>query len=434
MLSVGMVVVSYGSARWLPECFDSLLEAVAAYPGPTRLALVENNPDPAVLKATRQAITPYLARGVEYWPAPTNLGYGGGANWGWEQLGPTDLQIVLNPDMRFRADWLRAFVKPFERDLKIGIVGCKLLTGEGLIQHAGGILGRGSALGLHFGYGEPDDGRWDEAGAVEFVTGAALGIRSDLNRQLGSFDPAFFPGYYEDVDLCWRARQAGYTVWYEAGAVAWHYEGAAFGRGYDYYRVSHRNRLRFVLKNFGSRRLLQEFLPTERLRLRGQLDQYDRRASANLYRLAARSFVARLENKEKIPPLKPSPLDDNNFDFNPSDQTSAAQAERLTAHLGEVKAGWLVEEKPFRSRLPFVARLRERFNSISTRWYVQPILAQQVEFNAAVARALEDLGRLTLGQESASEMQTTVLAQRLLDLENRLSRIEILLEKLTQNS
>ncbi len=104
--------------------------------------------------------------------------------------------------------------------------------------------------------------------------------------------------------------------------------------------------------------------------------------------------------------------------------------ERLTRRIGEVKERWLIKEQPFRSRLPFVASLRSRFNSISTRWYVQPLLAQQVEFNGAVSRALEDLGKLTVGSEAASDAQAAILAARMLGLEARLERIEKLLEEL----
>jgi hypothetical protein len=107
---------------------------------------------------------------------------------------------------------------------------------------------------------------------------------------------------------------------------------------------------------------------------------------------------------------------------------------RLTERVAEVKDRWLVEEKPFRSRLPFVAALRERINSLSTKWYVKPILAQQVEYNAAVSRAIEDLGNLVTGKVVADDLEAAALTSRLTALEERLARIESLLEKLTQKN
>lgn len=448
MLSVAIVVVSYGSYQFLPTCLRTLFENTATYPQ-ARVVLVENKQDEQARKETQQVAQPFLARGLQLLLARENLGYGGGANLGWQQLGgEADVYIVLNPDMEFPADWLRQFIAPFEQDAAIGIVGCKLRNADGTIQHAGGLLRHGLALGLHFGYGEPDDGRWNESCEVEFVTGAALGLRRQAYEELGGFDPAYFPGYYEDVDLCWRARAAGYKVWYEAGAIAYHYEGGTFGREARYYLPLHRNRLRFVLKYFSTSALLSEFLPSERARLQGTLADLDRRASAAVYRAAARSFEAALEktrqgepmagiNKEKSRQAKQKgakAFEDvfSSYDtgLESLDTQEAALAARLSGHMREVKERWLVEEKPFRSKLPLVATLRERFNSISTRWYVKPILAQQVEFNGAVSRSIEDLGKLTLGNVAAEQLQTATLSARLLALESRLERIEALLEKL----
>ncbi|HEX2912728.1 MAG TPA: hypothetical protein VH186_18125 [Chloroflexia bacterium] len=120
--------------------------------------------------------------------------------------------------------------------------------------------------------------------------------------------------------------------------------------------------------------------------------------------------------------------------YNPALEDEAAEktalSKRLLDQAAEVKSRWLVEEKPFKSGLPFVASVRERFNSISTRWYVKPILAQQVEFNAAVSRSIEDLTQIVTGSTASQDMQTALLSARLIELENRLENIENLLEKL----
>jgi GT2 family glycosyltransferase len=439
VLPVSIVVVSYGSAGFLTECLGSLLKNCAAY-GPARVALVENHQDPAQVKKTRQTVTPFLKKGLQFWTAPANLGYGAAANWGWSRLGSSAINIVLNPDMSFPAGWLTAFVRPFEQDSQVGVVGCKLLTAQGDIQHAGGLIRRDLALAEHFGAGEPDDGRWDESCPVEFVTGAALGVRADLADRLAGFDPAFFPGYYEDVDLCQRVRQAGYKVWYEAAAVAYHYQGGTFGRGLSYYLTLHRNRLRYIFKHFSTYQLLNELLPAEKRRQQGTLDALDRQASILVYRAAAHSYIRPLsrekssQSQEKPTDLKKKEISVQVDLYDQSLEDPSAEnvalSRQIMQDLDEVKQSWLVEEKPFRSRLPFVASLRERFNSISTRWYIKPILAQQVEYNAAVARAIEDLGKLAASSQPVRDLQVATLSERMLSLEKRLERIEILLEKL----
>lgn len=446
MLSVGIVVVSYGSADFLVGCFSSLLASVAAYgPDRVRIALVENHQDPAQVERSRRAVEPFLGQGVQFWPSPSNLGYGGGANYGWSRL-DGEVKIVLNPDMRFPVAWLTAFVRPFEQNQEIGIVGCKLLDSEGRIQHAGGLVRRDLVLAEHFGTGEPDDGRWDASCPVEFVTGAALGIRQPLFEQTGGFDPAFFPGYFEDVDLCRRVRSLGYEVWYEGQAVAVHFEGGAFGRGLNYYQTLHRNRLRYVFKHLSTRQLLTQTLPAETRRQHRTMDDRDRQATATVYRTAARSYFGVLsggapalsQEKEKKVVLKkkepPAPPDVYDTSLEDAFAGSAAVSRQIMERVSEVKSGWLVEEKPFRSRLPLVASLRERFNSISTRWYVKPILAQQVEYNAAVARAIEDLGKQVAASVPSHDLEVAVLSERMLALESRLERIENLLEKLADSN
>lgn len=68
---------------------------------------------------------------------------------------------------------------------------------------------------------------------------------------------------------------------------------------------------------------------------------------------------------------------------------------QLQQGLSELASLYAVQERPFSSNLPvigpLIARFRDLFNRISTRWYVQPLVEQQVRFNAAVLPVLQDL-------------------------------------------
>ncbi|NWJ44953.1 MAG: glycosyltransferase family 2 protein [Chloroflexi bacterium] len=408
--TLAIVIVSYDSAADLPECLKTLLENCEAYPAQTQVAVVENG-DKAAQQRTHNTIKPFLKSNLKWLPAPENLGYGGGANYGWEHL-EGELYIVLNPDMSFPVGWLQKFVAPFDKNPEIGIAGCKLLTRDGKIQHAGGLIIHGSLLGIHFGYREEDDGRWDESVAVDFVTGAALAVRREIVQALGGFDPAFHPGYFEDVDLCLRARKLGWKIWYEASAVAWHYEGTSFGRKSSYYELLHRNRLHLARKHLDTHQFFTEFIASESKRIAITPPSLDLSASIKIYQALAHSWQVK-DNKDEII------VDDQN-----------PVLERLPSRLSDVKKGWLVEEKSFSSRLPFVAKFRERFNNISTRWYVKPILQQQVDYNATVARAIEDLGQVVLAHETTQNIALAAIAERFTGVEERLNRIEEMLAKL----
>jgi len=68
---------------------------------------------------------------------------------------------------------------------------------------------------------------------------------------------------------------------------------------------------------------------------------------------------------------------------------------QLEKHLADLDALYAVREQPFRSQLPLIGPLvawfRERWNRIATKWYVQPMLEQQVRFNTVVVKALQEL-------------------------------------------
>jgi GT2 family glycosyltransferase len=71
------------------------------------------------------------------------------------------------------------------------------------------------------GQGQRDDGSFDTEEEVFSASGTACLWRADAFRSLGAFDNSFF-GYYEDVDLGFRARRAGYECWYAPLAVVVH--------------------------------------------------------------------------------------------------------------------------------------------------------------------------------------------------------------------
>lgn len=133
--------------------------------------------------------------------------------------------LFLNDDViALRADWLLRMIEHLQRK-EIGVVGPKLIYRGGAIQHAGIVLGLGDGVG-HPGRFQLRSDLWpwlDMTRDVSAVTGACLGIRRQLFQELGGFDPGF-PFNYNDVDLCLRARAAGYRIVLEPAAVLRHDE------------------------------------------------------------------------------------------------------------------------------------------------------------------------------------------------------------------
>ncbi|HTX55571.1 MAG TPA: glycosyltransferase [Candidatus Acidoferrales bacterium] len=154
----------------------------------------------------------------------------------------------LNNDASACDGWLDELVTTAESDGSIAIVGSKLLYPNGKLQEAGGIVYRdGSAA--NYGRGDnPDDPRYNYVRDVDYCSGASLLVRAEVFRSLGAFDTRYAPAYYEDSDLCFAARAAGYRVVYQPRSRVVHDEGATSGtsmtRGVKRYQTV--NRLKFV--------------------------------------------------------------------------------------------------------------------------------------------------------------------------------------------
>ena len=136
--------------------------------------------------------------------------------------------VFLNNDTHVTEGWLNHLLAPFV-DITVGVTGPKLLFGDGRLQEAGGIIWR-DASGWNFGRADdPDKPAYNYRRDVDYVSGACLAIRRSLWSELGGFDEAFVPAYYEDADICFAARAAGYRVVYEPRSVIHHFEGVSNG-------------------------------------------------------------------------------------------------------------------------------------------------------------------------------------------------------------
>ncbi|MHA7816235.1 MAG: glycosyltransferase [Pseudohaliea sp.] len=139
-----------------------------------------------------------------------------------------DFVLLLNNDTAVTAGWLEPLLAVFE-DAAVGAAGPMLLFGDGKLQEAGGILWR-DASGWNFGRGDdPEKPAYGYRKDVDYVSGACLMVRRSLWDELGGFDERFAPAYYEDADLCFAVRAAGYRVVYQPASRVFHFEGVSNG-------------------------------------------------------------------------------------------------------------------------------------------------------------------------------------------------------------
>lgn len=129
---------------------------------------------------------------------------------------------LLNNDTQVQEGWLDALVAAFD-DPTVGIAGSKLIYPSGHLQEAGAVLradGRVELVGLN---DDPQRPQYNVRRAVDHCSGASLMVRRDLFLELGGFDEAFAPAYFEDCDLSLRVRARGLQVVYVPSSVAVHH-------------------------------------------------------------------------------------------------------------------------------------------------------------------------------------------------------------------
>ncbi len=137
--------------------------------------------------------------------------------------------FFLNNDTKVHEGWLDALVKLMEQDESIGMAGSKLVYADGRLQEAGGIIWS-DASGWNYGrLDDPTKPEYNYVKDVDYISGAAIMIRTSLWQEIGGFDEYFAPAYCEDSDLAFEVRKHGRRVVYQPESVVTHFEGISNG-------------------------------------------------------------------------------------------------------------------------------------------------------------------------------------------------------------
>jgi hypothetical protein len=169
---------------------------------------------------------------------------------------------LLSNDMVYDSKWLLSIIEAMEKDPRIGIAGCKrLIYGtSNIIDGLGGNLcldGRPTIPGIF----ERDVGQYEVPKEMDWIGGAAV-VRREVFRKIGLLDTDYII-FYEDTDLCYKARKKGYKVIYVPEAKLWHkttstIDGALSTEYREY--IGQRSRIRFIIIHFTLQRMLSTFL------------------------------------------------------------------------------------------------------------------------------------------------------------------------------
>jgi len=263
-----VVILNYRVTGLTIDCLRSLRAEVAATPG-FRVAVLENGTGGDAHARLRQAIDENgwgsWVELSEVWP---NRGFTGGNNVVIRRAlaadDPPEYFLLLNADTLVEPRALAALVERMDAQPRAGIAGSTLLSPERVVQ-ASPFRFQGIATefdrGLRLGLVSRALARWavvpptpPAACPVEWVSGASMILRRSTLEQIGLLDEGLYT-YFDDIDLCLRARRAGWESWFVPESQVVHLEGASTGivtrvvkRRPDYWFQARR---RFFLKSYG---------------------------------------------------------------------------------------------------------------------------------------------------------------------------------------
>jgi GT2 family glycosyltransferase len=191
-----------------------------------------------------------------------NYGFADGYNCALAQI-EADYYVLLNDDVEVTPNWIDPVVAQMQQHPDTAICQPKLLMYDqrDTFEYAGGAGGFIDKYGYPFCRGrlfttlEQDNGQYDDAREIFWASGAAMFVRADVWKQLGGLDGEFF-AHMEEIDFCWRAKNAGYRVEYCPQSVVYHVGGGTLPKSNPRKTyLNFRNNMALLYKNLPQSRL-----------------------------------------------------------------------------------------------------------------------------------------------------------------------------------
>ena len=192
----------------------------------------------------------------------TNGGYAKGYNEALQHI-DADIYALVNSDIEVTKNWIQPIIEEFKKSETTAIIQPKILDfkDKNKFEYAGAAGGFIDFLGYPYCRGriftelEKDIQQYNDTANIFWASGACFFIRSKVYHQLGGFDEHFF-AHQEEIDLCWRTQNEGFTVKYVGMSTVYHIGGATLNEASPRKTfLNFRNSLFTALKNVPKRYL-----------------------------------------------------------------------------------------------------------------------------------------------------------------------------------
>ena len=231
MIDLTVVVVNYNVRDLLRDCLGSVQAGARRWS--FEVIVVDNCSSDGSAKMVAAEFPD-----VRLIVSPSNDGFAAANNRGIRAAQPSRYVMLLNPDTVVLPDALDKLIDFMETHPEAGVVGPKLVKGDGRLDLACRRSFPTPRIGFYHAFGldklfprSPEFAQYnltyldeDELSEVDCVVGAAMLVRAQALDQAGLLDERFFM-YGEDLDWAFRIRQQGWKVFYNPAVVIVHYKG-----------------------------------------------------------------------------------------------------------------------------------------------------------------------------------------------------------------
>ena len=251
---IAVVILNWNGAKLL----EQFLPSVIAYSDEANIYVADNastDNSIAVIKEQFPSVKIIQNEG--------NFGFAMGYNVALQTI-VEPYYALVNSDIEVTENWLSPILSLFDNEPNIGIIQPKILDykNKECFEYAGAAGGYIDSYGYPYCRGrifdtlEKDNHQYEDETEIFWASGACFFIRKEIYRKLNGFDPDFF-AHQEEIDLCWRAFNLGYSAKYTSKSVVYHVGGATLNQGNPKKTfLNFRNSLLMLLKNLPSNQLV----------------------------------------------------------------------------------------------------------------------------------------------------------------------------------
>ncbi len=224
MKKVAVVILNWNTRKQLEQFLPSVIEHSPA--AISRVVVADNGSNDGSVRFVAGHYP-----GVHIIQLDKNYGYTGGYMRALEQVN-AQYYVLLNSDVEVSANWLEPVIQRMDSDPKIAACQPKILSysNRESFEYAGAAGGFIDHLGYPFCRGrifnalENDHQQYNVGGKIFWASGAAMFVRASVFHEAGGLDDDFF-AHMEEIDLCWRFQNLGFSIEYVPESVVYHVGG-----------------------------------------------------------------------------------------------------------------------------------------------------------------------------------------------------------------